>query len=42
VEAIDGVDEDIRPKAIGQRGVIVLKVAEVYSYKADESGKSVL
>ncbi len=42
LEALDSVDADIQPKAVGQRGVIVLKVEEVYSYKSEESGKKIL
>lgn len=42
VEKLDTVDEDIRPKAIGQRGVIVIKVEEVYDYHGSESGKRIL
>lgn len=42
LEKLDTVDEDIRPKAIGQRGVIVIKVDEVYDYHASESGKRIL
>ena len=38
LEPFDQVDPDIQPKAIGQRGVIVLKVEEIYSYNADKSG----
>ncbi len=39
LEKLDAVDEDIRPKAIAQRGVIVIKVDEVYDCHAPESGK---
>jgi len=42
LEPYDSVDDDIKPKAIGQRGVFVLKVEEIYSYKADESGAKIL
>jgi hypothetical protein len=42
LESYDSVDDDIKPKAVGQRGVFVLKVEEVYSYKADESGAKIL
>lgn len=42
LEKLDAVDEDIRPKAIAQRGVIVIKVDEVYDCHAPESGKRIL
>ncbi len=38
-ESVDALPEDVRPPVVAQRGVIVLKVAECYSYKADDSGK---
>ncbi len=36
------VPPDIRPPALCQRGVITLKVDEVYSWKPEESGKNIL
>lgn len=42
VEPLDNVDDDIKPKAMCQRGVIVLKVEEIYTYQADFSGKNIL
>lgn len=42
LEKLDTVDADIRPKAIGQRGVIVIKIDEVYDYSAAVSGKRIL
>lgn len=42
LESYDHVDDDIKPKAIVQRGVFVLKVEEVYSYKPAESGAKIL
>ncbi|MDH4183364.1 MAG: pyridoxamine 5'-phosphate oxidase [Nitrospinota bacterium] len=42
LEPYDSVDEDIRPKAVGQRGVFVLKVEEVYSVDPKDSGKKIL
>ncbi len=42
LESYDSVDDDIKPKAVGQRGVFVLKVEEVYSYKPSESGAKIL
>lgn len=42
LEKLDVVDEDIWPKAISQRGVIVIKADEVYEYHASESGKRIL
>lgn len=41
-EPITSLPEDIRPTVIAQRGVIVLKVAECYSFNAGESGKKIL
>lgn len=38
-ESFDALPEEVQPSVIAQRGVIVLKVAECYSYKAEESGK---
>lgn len=42
IEPYDQADPDIVPKGVGQRGVIVLKVEEVYSYNPKESGKKIL
>jgi hypothetical protein len=42
LEPYDGADEDIRPKAVGQRGVFVLKVEEVYSADPRDAGKNAL
>lgn len=36
------VPPDIRPPALCQRGVITLKVDEVYSWKPEESGKKIV
>lgn len=41
-ESLDGLPPDIRPPVIAQRGIIVLKVAECYSFNAEESGKKLL
>lgn len=41
-EPFSGLPEDIRPSVIAQRGVIVLKVAECYSFNPDDSGKKLL
>ncbi|MEK6673757.1 MAG: pyridoxamine 5'-phosphate oxidase [Nitrospirota bacterium] len=41
-ESFSGLPEDIRPSVIAQRGVIVLKVAECYSFNPDDSGKKIL
>lgn len=41
-EPPDEVPPDIAPPKLAQRGLICLKVEEVYSYKADEAGKQVL
>ena len=41
-ESFSGLPEDIRPSVIAQRGVIVLKVAECYSFSPDDSGKKLL
>ncbi|MBI4828939.1 MAG: pyridoxamine 5'-phosphate oxidase [Nitrospinae bacterium] len=38
LEPYDTVAEDLRPKAVGQRGVIVLKVEEVYNLSPASSG----
>jgi len=42
LEPVSELPEDIRPTVIAQRGVIVLKVAECYSYSAEESGKRIV
>ena len=42
LEPYDVVDEEIRPKAVGQRGVFVVKVEEVYSTSPGNSGKKIL
>lgn len=42
LEPYNVADEGIVPRAVGQRGVIVLKVEEVYSTGSDESGKQLL
>jgi hypothetical protein len=36
------VPPDIRPPALCQRGVITMKVDEVYSWKPEESGKKII
>ncbi|MDA8066770.1 MAG: pyridoxamine 5'-phosphate oxidase family protein [Thermaerobacter sp.] len=41
-EPPDEVPPDIRPPRTAQRGVIVLKVEEVYSWLPDEAGRSVI
>lgn len=41
-ENFSGLPEEIRPSVIAQRGVIVLKVAECYSFDANDSGKKIL
>ncbi|MCL4456890.1 MAG: pyridoxamine 5'-phosphate oxidase [Nitrospirae bacterium] len=41
-EPPDEVPPDIRPPVCMQRGLIAMKVEEVYSYKPDESGKKIL
>ncbi len=40
-EPFTSLPEDIRPAVIAQRGVIVLKVAECYSYESEESGRKI-
>lgn len=41
-EDFSGLPDDIRPTVIAQRGVIVLKVAECYSFAAEDSGKKII
>lgn len=41
-EPPDEVPPDIAPPKLAQRGLIALKVEEVYSFKADEGGQSIL
>lgn len=41
-EPPDEVPPDIAPPKLGQRGVMALKVEEVYSWDPDEAGKSVI
>ncbi len=41
-EDFSALPEEIKPNVIAQRGIIVLKVAECYSYDANDSGKKIL
>jgi hypothetical protein len=40
-ESFEAIDPDLRPPAAGQRGVIVLKVEEIYSTRPEDSGNKV-
>lgn len=41
-ESFHSLPEDVRPAVVAQRGVIVLKVAECYSFNVEDSGRKVL
>ncbi len=41
-EAFTALPEEVKPSIVAQRGVIVLKVAECFSFDAEESGRKII